>query len=623
MAVAQRINIPSRAEVDPFDQNELADAFPGILFSRSTDPGWPVKCLTGCCVALTGYDSGALVYELAQGYDSIRHPEDLDRIAETIRGAAEEKGPYTVEYRIRTKSGEEKWVSERGVSVLDDGGALEGYNGSIFDITQFKAREEALKRKLRKYESTVEHASEGIFQSTPQGAFIDANPALARLFGYASREELMASVDDIPRKLYVNPERRREFIRLLEQEETVTGFEAEARTKDGSVVWVSANARAVRDETGALLYYEGSAADITERKRAGEALASERNMLRTLIDSLPDSIFVKDACSRYILSNAAHTRSLGFTSPGEIEGKTAFDFFSKERAERFIADDHHVLTTGEPILNREEVRLGSEQKQTWVLTTKLPLHGPKGDITGLVCISSDISERKDLEEKLRQSQKMAAVGRLAGVVAHDFNNILTSIIGFGELLLGNAAIDDLARKDVEEIYSAAIRASALTQQLLVFGQPQTVQPVTTNLNDLDAATKAERSQEEPPAVGTETILLVEDDPSVRKLTASLLGKLGYTILQADGGAEAMNVIRECDTLKIDLLLTDVMMPQVGGKRLADNLEVLSPGTRVLFTSGYNEEEMMLQGISAREIAFLPKPFSPSLLARKIREVLDR
>lgn len=85
----------------------------------------------------------------------------------------------------------------------------------------------------------------------------------------------------------------------------------------------------------------------------------------------------------------------------------------------------------------------------------------------------------------------------------------------------------------------------------------------------------------------------------------------------------MNVIRECDTQKIDLLLTNVIMPQIGGKRLADNLEVLSPGTRVLFTSGHNEEEMELQGISAREIAFLPKPFSPALLAKKIREVLDR
>ncbi len=517
-----------------------------------------------------------------------------------------------------------------------------------------------------------------------------------------------------------------------------------------------------------------------ELAATSEALASERNMLRALLDNLPDFIFIKDTASRYILSNAAHTRSLGLTSAREIEGKTVFDLFARHVAERFAADDAHVFATGESIINREEIRCGTTQKQRWVLTTKFPLRGLRGEIAGVMGISRDISEYKHLEEELRQSQKMEAIGRLAGGIAHDFNNILTSIIGFGELLLNNSSLDPVAHKDAEEIYAAAVRASALTQQLLAFSRKQNIEPVMTDLNDvvrrldvmlhrlvgeniaittltgsglkpividagqieqvitnvvvnasdampeggslvletgcgvLDEAEAQRRAgiapgpyvwlsikddgagipddvkarifepffttkasgkgpglglsaaygivkqsggyidieskpghgttvtiylpvgRKEPPArhprptggdgplpLGNETVLLVEDDPSVRKLTSSLLVKLGYTVLEAGDGAKAMEVIRECDTQKIDLLLTDVIMPQIGGKRLADNLEVLSPGTRVLFTSGHNEEEMRLQGLAAGEIAFLPKPFSPALLAGKIREVLDR
>ena len=176
-------------------------------------------------------------------------------------------------------------VSDSAGTLLSLGNLAGLISSSIEKHIYYKKMAIALQQEKRaeaKYRSIFENAVEGIFQTTPTGQFLDANPAMARMMGYASSQELLAEVTDIDRQHYVKPERRSEFQRLLEERDTVEGFDAQFYRKDGSVIWVSMNARAVRNGTGLILYYEGTAEDITGRKRAEEEHLSHLRFLESL-----------------------------------------------------------------------------------------------------------------------------------------------------------------------------------------------------------------------------------------------------------------------------------------------------------------------------------------------------
>ncbi|MBD2017247.1 PAS domain S-box protein [Microcoleus sp. FACHB-53] len=270
----------------------LIDALPGIVFSCASDPAWSMTYLSEGCLSLTGYNSEELIGNRSVSFDAITHPEDLPQVLASIDTGVAQKQPYVVEYRIRTKSGQEKWVWEKGHGVFDDTGELLGIEGFITDITERKRAEDALRQAEAKYRSIFENASEGIFQSTAKGHYLSANPALARLYGYSSPAELMERLTDIEHQLYVEPNQRTEFIHLLQENDAVLEFESQVYRKDGSVIWIAENARAVRDtNTGELLYYEGTVEDITERKRAKEQLR-ERAFYDPLTGLLNRALFM-------------------------------------------------------------------------------------------------------------------------------------------------------------------------------------------------------------------------------------------------------------------------------------------------------------------------------------------
>src|SRR6185503_4645913 len=143
----------------------------------------------------------------------------------------------------------------------------------------------------RKYRRIFENVSEGIFQSTPEGAYLMANPALARIHGFSSPRELIRSCHDISREIYVDPARRDEFKRLIEKHGMVRDFEHETCRKDGSRIWLSVNARAVTDEDGKVLFYEGTARDITQRKQAEQALRESEERFRELFENSKDALY--------------------------------------------------------------------------------------------------------------------------------------------------------------------------------------------------------------------------------------------------------------------------------------------------------------------------------------------
>src|SRR5262245_15256989 len=152
---------------------------------------------------------------------------------------------------------------------------------------------------------------------------------------------------------------------------------------------------------GSSYFFSAFVHDITKRKRAEATLADERNLLRSLIDNMPDYVYVKDAAGRYVLGNVVHMRLLGATHPDAFMGKTAFDFYPSELAARYSADDQAVLSSGQAMVNREEPFVDRDGQQRWHATTKVPLRDSQGNIVGLVGIGRDITERKRTEDEIR------------------------------------------------------------------------------------------------------------------------------------------------------------------------------------------------------------------------------
>ncbi len=213
--------------------------------------------------------------------------------------------------------------------------------------------------------------------------------------------------------------------------------------------------------------------DVARRQRAEEALAQQANLLSNIMDAMPDHVFLKDAKGRYILDNRSHRLYLGLRVTESIEGRTVFDLFPKALAERYHADDLYVLETGAPLRNREEPARPTSRNVAWLSTTKMPLRDPSGRVVGVVCVSSDITARKEADEKLKRfAEKLersnAELDSFASVASHDLQEPLRKIQAFGDRLRAKCAseIGEQGREYLARMQNAAERMQVLIQDLL-------------------------------------------------------------------------------------------------------------------------------------------------------------
>jgi PAS domain S-box-containing protein len=502
--------------------------------------------------------------------------------------------------------------------------------------------------------------------------------------------------------------------------------------------------------------------EIGERKRAEEGLADAKERLQAIIAASPVAIIGLDL--------AGYVRSWNHAA------ETIFGWRADEVLDRplpTIPDQelrsfHSLLAgtaRGETLSGLETRR---QRKDGTVIDIRLwtaPIRIPSGEVRGVIGIVADFTEQRRLEQQFSQSQKMEAIGRLAGGVAHDFNNVITIISGYGQMLADGVRHDPILRDAAAEVLKAAERAAGLASQLLAFSRRQVIQPKPVDLNALvanlqrmlsrvigedielqtvlrpdlapvradpgqleqvlmnlvvnardampsggkltietanatlddrpfvllvvsdtgvgmdaevrshlfepffttkergkgtglglstvygivkqhggdiwvssesgrgttfkiylpQAAAVAAASAAHPePALlerGSETVLLVEDEEAVRRLVRDILELQGYRVLEADSGMRALEIAHDYGP-EIDLLLTDVVMPGMSGRDLAEALALLRPEIKVLFLSGYTDQVVLEHGV-VDAADFLQKPFSPETLARKVRSVLDR
>jgi two-component system cell cycle sensor histidine kinase/response regulator CckA len=309
--------------------------------------------------------------------------------------------------------------------------------------------------------------------------FLAVNNAVVARYGYSREELLNLTVCDVLPPVAAEQladelawggpephepqawEHRTKAGALLPLEVTISGFE-----HSGRPAWL-----VVGTET-------------TDRRRAEVALRESEERLRNVLAHIPCGVFWKDRASIYLGCNDRVARDCGLMVAGEVVGLTDDNLLNPEEAEISRESDRQVIDTGEPLLDAEETRTLASGTKASVLTSRVPLRDASGRVVGVLGVYQDMTERKRLESQLRQSQKMEAIGRLAGGVAHDFNNLLTIISGNVHLIQHLPPGDPEFPQLLDDISDAADRAAALTRQLLTFSRKQPTRPVVLDVNEV-------------------------------------------------------------------------------------------------------------------------------------------
>ena len=687
-----------------------------------------------------------------------------------IGGTGPGSGPHDVLLDLTAPGGMGARPTRLTLTQISDGQGKGRLLLTVEDQTKserLRAAAEASERRLRELVQSIDAIVWEAEAKTHQFTFVSQRAE--QILGYPVRQWL------------TQPDFWGQHLHPLDREQAVGARQqaiAEGRdhsleyrllAADGHQVWLHDTAHVVLDAEGRPIQLRGVAIDSTKEKLA----QAERMLLMTAIEQSADGIVITDAHGTIQYVNPAFSRVSGF-SRAEALGKNPRILKSGKQDEAFYRKLWTTILGGEiwqdEITNRRsDGGLYTEQM------TITAVRDQGGEITHFIAIKAEVTERKRLEQQLRQAQKMEAVGRLAGGVAHDFNNMLTIISGYSGLLLEHPGTVEPLREYVNEIKNAAGRAASLTRQLLAFSRRQVLAPRVLDLNvvvanigkmlkpligedidlltvlgqslwpvradpgqleqvllnlavnardampnggvltietanvemdsasaqthfplspgpyvllafsdtgiGMDAETQARvfepffttkekgkgtglglatvygivkqsggyiwvysevgkgttfkiylpRTEDEvdesgpgrsgvDAQQGTETLLLVEDEDAVRALVRDVLREKGYTVLEASRGEEALELSEQYGG-QIDLLVTDVVMPQMSGRELARRLANSRPQMKVLYISGYADVAVWYQGELDSGGAFLQKPFTPEGLARKVREVL--
>lgn len=635
---------------------------------------------------------------------------------------------------------------------------------------QRKQASEALRESEDKYRQLIETMSEGVVVVDNDDVIQFVNPAACKMYGYREQDltgqtgyKLLVDESDWDTVKYKN---------TLRQNGITDSYLVRGKKLSGDLIWIRISGTPILDKSGAVAGSVGILSDVTQLKQNEEALLMQNAYLDELIEGAAEGIVVLDNDEVVLRVNKEFTRIFGY-SLEEARGKRINDLIVPDHLRDEGWNATSTVARGDRVYF-ETVRKHKNGSLIDVSVLGNPIRLENNQI-GVYGIYRDITDRKKLEEQLHHSQRLDSIGHLAGGVAHDFNNMLTVILGYGEQLLDAFGPGHPLRKDVGEILNAGNRALKLTNQLLAFGRKQMIRPQVISLNqviddmhsmleriiteDIEIETvlspdlhdiKADTSQieqvimnlvinaceamprggklsiqttndtlvpedarihaftrpgeyvllcitdtgigmdketltrifepfhstkdrtkstglglatvygivkqadgyiwvysepkhgtsfkilfpacfdvrEQPPHKslkpllngGGQQVLVVEDEDMLRDLITTIIQKLGYSVTAVSNGEEALEIVRE-KGLEPVLTVTDVVMPGINGKELADLLCENHPERKVLFMSGYTESIIAHRGIIDDSIQFIQKPFTQAEMAEKIQHLL--
>jgi two-component system, cell cycle sensor histidine kinase and response regulator CckA len=679
------------------------------------------------------------------------HPDDRGLVEASIEQALRHDASAVV-YRALWPDGTVRWHERKSQRVPDADGLVYGVT---FDVTEREEATQALRESEERFRLIAEHAQDLIALLDSEGRFSYLSPSWESALGYPAGALLGTVALEL-----IHPDDWPEGAKLGEGKLR----ELRHRKADGSWLWVEGLSYSVAGRLTAS-HFAVIARDISERRRA-------EDRLHDLFENANDLISTCDLDGRLTSANGAFARLSGHARP-ELIGMKFDQLYTADSVSRAKEMRRRKLE-GEMRATTYEMEMVAKDGGSVPIEVSTRLIVEGGKPVGTQSIGRDLSERKLLEEELRQAQKMEAVGQFAGGIAHDFNNLLSVISGYTEILLRRLGREGEESKEIVEINKAAERAARLTRQLLAYSRKQLLEPRVLDLNDLvseaqtmlervigeniefsttladdlgcisadqgqieqiimnlvvnardampqggtllletcnvtradlptstrsdttagdyvllavtdtghgmDAATaarifepfyttkardvgtglglstvygivkqsgghievesepgmgtsfrlyfpqvaeKAEAFSPKPPdersLIGSETVLLVEDEAALRAVGKEMLEMYGYTVLLAGDGAAGLELAQNHPD-PIQLLMTDILMPKMGGTELAARLSTLRPELKVLYTSGYNDSGNSPQSVAGAR--YLQKPYAMEDLARTLRELLD-
>jgi len=618
----------------------------------------------------------------------------------------------------------------------------------------------------------------GIYTSSQEGKILSANQTMARMLGYQTPDELIGSITDLGQQGYAKWQDREYLINILNEHGEIQSFECQLVKRTGELFWVSMHARAITNEKGEIDFIQGFATDITKRKEAEEALKESEATYRALFENSLDAIFLTVPDGRVLEANKA---ACGMMKMAESEIIAGGRDAVVDKNDPRLSDALRQRALNENF--KGELNFKRKDGTSFPVEISTGIYRDRQGNERACIIARDITGRKQAEEEQKslrqqflQSQKMESMGRLAGGVAHEFNNMLSIINGYAEMMTDVLSPSESLYDNAVKIQDAGKRSAVLIRKLLAFARKQVITPQVMNLNDNvasmlkmlqktigeniglvwqpgkslwlitmdssqfdqillnlvvnakdavsetgtiiietgnvdfdqdycagrqgfvpgqyvmvavsdngcgmsrevqanlfepffttketgkgtglglptvygivkqnkgfvnvysepgkgstfkiylprhkgDETEDGAKKQEESPEKGQgETILILEDEPEVLSVAGIMLEKLGYNVLAAETPDKAIKLARAREE-KIDLLITDIIMPEMNGRDFADQLKTLYPDVRVLFMSGYTANVIEYNNMAGEEFNFIEKPFTMRHLAAKVKEAL--
>ena len=409
-------------------------------------------------------------------------PESIPIILEALNLALQDGTPFAVETQLITMTGRHLWTEVRGLARLEEGGQA-FVMGTFQDITARKQAEQTVRESEERLRLALSAASQGLYDLNLQTGEIVVSPEYAVMLGYD------------PMEFRESPTFRAERLHPDDRDRAVNTFrdyvdgripdyaiEIRERTKSGHWKWfLSVGKIVARDQAGRPLRMAGTQTDITERKRAEEALRQSEERYRSLVETTLDWIWEIDAQGRYTYASPRVRDLLGY-APTEILGRTPFDFMSPGETERIRPIFLQVAAKREAFVGIENLNQHKDGHLVVLESSGVPVLGPDGELQGYRGMDRDITERKRLEAELRQAQKLEGIGQLAGGVAHDFNNILAAILMHLGLLQMNPQLDAETQRALSDLNAEARRAAELIRQLLMFSRRSVLAVKALDLN---------------------------------------------------------------------------------------------------------------------------------------------